>query len=259
MSVKQLFDLTGQTALITGGSRGLGLQIAEAIGEMGATVALVSRKADELDEAVRHLAAQGVTAHAFPADLGAADLVDPLVEKVTAALGGRIDILVNNAGATWGSPTVDHPLPAWLKLLGLNLTAPFLLTQAVGRKVMIPARHGKIVNIASIAGLKGNRAGATATIGYNTTKGGLISFTRALATEWGQYGITVNAIALGMFPSKMTRGTLDKYEAEIIARTPLGRIGNSEDLKGVAVLLASAASGWITGQVIVVDGGVTAL
>ncbi len=258
MSVKQLFDLSGKAALITGGSRGLGLQIAEALGEMGARLALVARKQDELDEAVRHLSAQGIDAAAFACDLSSAEAVDPLVERVAGALGG-VDILVNNAGATWGAATVEHPMAAWLKVVGLNLTAPFLLTQAVGRRVMIPAGHGKIVNIASIAGLKGNPPGSTATIAYNTTKGGLISFTRALATEWAQHGITVNAIAPGFFPSKMTRGTLDKYGARIAASNPLGRIGGPEDLKGLAVLLSSAASDWITGQVIAIDGGVTAL
>ena len=258
MSVKQLFDLTGKTALITGGSRGLGLQIAEALGEMGARLALVSRKQDELDEAVRHLAAQGITATGYVCDLSSPDAAEPLTDDVAAALGG-IDILVNNAGTTWGAPTTDHPFEAWQKVVALNITAPFLLTQAVGKRVMIPAKHGKIVNIASIAGLKGNRPGSTATIAYNTTKGGLISFTRALATEWAPHGITVNAIAPGFFPSKMTRGTLDKYGDEIAARTPLGRIGNSEDLKGLAVLLSSAASDWITGQTIAIDGGITAL
>ena len=258
MSVKQLFDLTGKTALITGGSRGLGLQIAEALGEMGARLALVSRKQEELDEAVRHLAGQGITATGYVRDLSSPEAAEPLTDDVAAALGG-IDILVNNAGTTWGAPTTDHPFEAWQKVVALNITAPFLLTQAVGKRVMIPAKRGKIVNIASIAGLKGNRPGSTATIAYNTTKGGLISFTRALATEWAPYGITVNAIAPGFFPSKMTRGTLDKYGDEIAARTPLGRIGNSEDLKGLAVLLCSAASDWITGQTIAIDGGITAL
>ncbi len=258
MGVRQLFDLTGKTALITGGSRGLGLQIAEALGEMGAKLALVSRKQDELDAAVRHLAGQGIESTAYACDLSAPEAAGPLTDAVAGALGG-IDILVNNAGATWGAPTADYPIEAWQKVIGLNMTAPFLLAQAVGKQVMIPAKSGKIVNIASIAGLKGNRTGSTATIAYNTSKGGLISFTRALATEWAQHGITVNAIAPGFFPSKMTRGTLDTFGAEIAARTPLGRIGNADDLKGVAVLLCSAASDWITGQIIAVDGGTTAL
>ena len=259
MGVKQLFDLTGKTALVTGGSRGLGLQIAEALGEMGAKLALVSRKQDELDEAVRHLASQSVEASAHAADLSSPDAVDPLVDRVAAALGDRIDILVNNAGVTWGAPTVEHPLAAWMKVFGLNLTAPFLLTQAVGKRFMIPAGQGKVLNVASIAGLKGNRPGSTATIAYNTSKGGMISFTRALATEWAPHGITVNAVAPGFFPSKMTRGTLDKHGERIIAGVPLGRIGNHEDLKGLAVLLCSDASSWMTGQTIAIDGGVTSL
>ena len=142
---------------------------------------------------------------------------------------------------------------------GLNLTAPFLLTQAVGKRFMIPASRGKVVNIASIAGMIGPRPGGGGTIAYNTSKGGMISFTRALATEWAPHGITVNAIAPGFFPSKMTRGTLKEHGERIVANVPLGRIGNDEDLKGLAVLLSSAASDWITGQTIAIDGGVTAL
>ena len=258
MSVKQLFDLSGQVALVTGGSRGLGLQLAEALGEMGAALAITARKQNELDDAVRHLTEQGVHAVAFACDLSRADAVEPLVDKVLAEFG-TIDILVNNAGATWGAPTAEHPLDAWSKVVALNLTAPFLLCQAIGRRVMIPAKRGKIVNVASIAGLKGNRPGTTPTVAYNTTKGGLISFTRALATGWAPHGITVNAIAPGFFPSKMTRGTLDRYGEEIAARNPVGRIGGAEDLKGLAVLLASSASDFITGQVIAVDGGVTSI
>ena len=258
MGVSKLFDLSGQTALITGGSRGLGLQIAEALGEMGAVIAITARKADELEEAVQHLAGLGVKAVAFPCDLSRPDAIEPLVSQVLQACG-TIDILVNNAGATWGAPTTEHPLDAWSKLLGLNLTAPFLLCQEVGRRAMIPAGRGKIINVASIAGLKGNRPGATMTIGYNTTKGGLINFTRALATEWAPHHITVNAIAPGFFFSKMTRGTLERDGEAIAQRNPMGRIGGPEDLKGVAVLLASRASDYITGQTIAVDGGVTCL
>ncbi len=258
MGVRTLFDLSGQVALVTGGSRGLGLQIAEALGEMGASLVLTARKQAELDDAVRHLAEQGVTALGIACDLSRPDAVEPLVDQVVQAVG-TVDILVNNAGATWGAPTTEHPLDAWSKVVGLNLTAPFLLCQAVGRRVMIPAGRGKIINVASIAGLKGNRPGTTATIAYNTTKGGLINFTRALATEWAPHGITVNAIAPGFFPSKMTRGTLEREGAEIAARNPMGRIGGAEDLKGLAVLLASRSSDFITGQVVAVDGGVTSI
>ena len=257
MSVRQLFDLTGQVAVITGGSRGLGLQIAEALGEMGARVALTARKPDELDGAVRHLAAQGVAAEPFPCDLAKPETIAPLVDRIVQRLG-RIDVLVNNAGATWGAPAAEHPLEAWNKLIGLNLTAPFLLCQAIGAQVMIPAGGGRIINMASIAGLKGGRIkDAVPTIAYNTTKGGMVNFTRALAAEWAEYNIRVNAIAPGFFPSKMTRATLAQHGEEIAARSPLGRIGGPEDLKGVAVLLASRASDFITGQIIAVDGGVT--
>ena len=258
MSVRSLFDLSERVALITGGSRGLGLQIAEALGEMGASVAITARKQDELDAAVHHLTGLGIRVQAIRCDLSQPSAMDPLVDAVTAEFG-TIHILVNNAGTTWGAPTVEHPLEAWSKVIGLNLTAPFLLSQAVGRRVMIPAGYGKIVNIASIAGLKGNSPKSTATIAYNTSKGGFVNFTRALATEWAPHGITVNAIAPGFFPSKMTRGTLDRHGEAIVARNPMGRIGGAEDLKGLAVLLSSRASDYITGQVVAVDGGVSSL
>lgn len=256
MGVRDLFDLTGQVALVTGGSRGLGLQIAEALGEMGARIALVARKQDEIDKAVSQLANQGVQAAAFACDLSRPEVIAPLIEKVVQHFS-TIDVLVNNAGATWGAPTSVHPLEAWNKVVGINLTAPFLLCQTVGARVMIPVRRGKIINVASVAGLKGGRHKMTATIAYNTTKGGLVNFTRALAAEWGPYGITVNAIAPGFFPSKMTHATLERHGEEIAARNPLGRIGGPDDLKGLAVLLASRASDFITGQIVAVDGGVT--
>jgi gluconate 5-dehydrogenase len=166
---------------------------------------------------------------------------------------------VNNAGATWGAPAEDHPLDAWQKLVNLNLTATFLVTQAVGKRWMIPNRQGHVVNIASIAGLGGSLPERMRTIAYNTTKGGVVNFTRALAAEWGQYGITVNAIAPGFFPSKMTQGTLDRMGDLLKAQVPLGRLGSDEDLKGLVVLLASEASRHITGQIIAVDGGISAV
>lgn len=258
MSVKKLMDLTGKVALVTGGSRGLGLQIAEALGEMGASVAITARKEDELAQARAHLERQHVRCYTFACDLGRQDAIDPLVDAVMRNYQ-RIDILVNNAGATWGAPAEEHPIDAWLKLVNLNLTGTFLLTQQVGKRSMIPNRYGRIVNVASIAGLRGNPVGTLKTVAYNTTKGGLVNFTRALAAEWGEYGITVNAIAPGFFPSKMTQASLAAIEPAVIARTPLHRIGDEEDLKGLAVLLASDASRHITGQVVAVDGGATAV
>ncbi len=256
MALKKLLDLTGRRAIVTGGSRGLGLQIAEALGEMGAQLVLAARKADELDAAVEHLGEQGVTAHGIVADLGHPEAIDGFVDAALARLE-HCDILVNNAGATWGAPSVDVPLAAWNKLLALNLTGTFLLTQVIGRRCMIPRKYGRILNVASIAGLRGSYAGMP-TLAYNTTKGGVVNFTRALAVEWGEYGITVNALAPGFFPSKMTRGTLAQVADEVVAHTPLRRLGDDEDLKGAAALLCSDAARHVSGQILAVDGGFTA-
>jgi len=258
MGVRQLFDLTGKTALVTGGSRGLGLQIAEALVEMGARVALVARKPAELDEAVAHLHAKfGKQALAVACDLADTSAIPGMVERTLEQLDA-IDILVNNAGATWGAPTVDHPLDAWRKVVDLNLTAMFVVTQEVGRRSMIPRGRGRIVNVASIRGLTGGSDAGRATLAYNTTKGGVVNFTRALAVEWARHGINVNAIAPGLFPTKMTRGLIEMLGDEAVNKAPLRRMGGAEDLKGVAVLLASDASAFITGQIIAVDGGATA-
>jgi NAD(P)-dependent dehydrogenase (short-subunit alcohol dehydrogenase family) len=256
MSVKKLFDLTGKTALITGGSRGLGLQIGEALGEMGAKLVITARKADELEQARAHYAARHVDALPLVCDLSDPTAIEPMVKQALEARG-RIDILVNNAGTTWGAPAEEHPLEAWQKLVNLNLTGTFLVTQAVGRLSMIPKRYGRIINVASVAGLRGNPVGLLKTLGYSTTKGGVVNFTRALAGEWGEHDITVNAIAPGFFPSKMTQGALKVIAEKVIAQTPLHRLGGDQDLKGLAVLLASDASRHITGQVIAVDGGAT--
>lgn len=258
MNVRQLLELNGRTALITGGSRGLGLQIAEALGEMGAKIAISARKKDELDAAVAHLKKQKIEASAYVCDIGKREAIAPFAAQVLKQFG-KIDILVNNAGATWGAPAEDHPLEAWDKLVNVNLTGVFLLTQAIGKQSMIPARWGRIINVASIAGLMGQDPRIVRTIAYNATKGGLVNFTRALAAEWGQHGITVNAICPGFFPSKMTKATLDTTGELIKDWTPNKRFGNDEDLKGLAVLLASEASRHITGQAIAVDGGATVI
>ncbi len=258
MSVKKLFDLSGRRAIITGGSRGLGLQIAEALGEQGAELVLAARKRDELDSAVAHLEKLGIKAHPIATDLSKPEGVSALVEESLALLGG-CEILVNNAGAAWGAPAEDHPLDGWLKLINLNLTSVFLLTQAIGKRAMIPKRYGRIVTVASIAGLRGNPVGGNKTLAYNTTKGGLVNFTRALAGEWGPHNITVNALAPGFFPSKMTTATLDEGTDFIKSLTPLNRIGDAEDLKGAALLFASDAGKHITGQILAVDGGTTAV
>jgi gluconate 5-dehydrogenase len=258
MKVLELLSLKGKTALVTGGSRGLGLQMAEALGEMGAQVAITARKKDELDEAVAHLKKSGIEARAFVCDLGKREAIAPAADEILAAFG-KVDVLVNNAGATWGAPAEDHPLEAWDKLVNLNLTGTFLLTQRIGKKSMIPAKWGRVVNVASIAGLMGQDPRIVRTIAYNTTKGGLVNFTRALAAEWGQYGITVNAICPGFFPSKMTRATIGTTGEMIRDWTPTKRLGNDEDLKGLVLLLSTEASRHITGQAIAVDGGATVI
>ncbi|MCH8621775.1 SDR family oxidoreductase [Undibacterium sp. TS12] len=258
-TVQQLFDLRGKTALITGGSRGLGLQMAEALGEQGAKVVLSSRKQADLDEAVEHLKSRGIDASAIAADLSKESAVIPLVDEALARLG-YIDILINNAGATWGAPAEDYPVDAWDKVMNLNIRSIFLMSQAVGKRSMIPRKHGRIINIASIAGLAGNAPGTMQTIAYNTSKAAVINFTRTLAGEWGVYGITVNAIAPGFFPSKMTKGILEQLGEEKLSKeAPLQRIGDDEDLKGITMLFASDAGKHITGQTLAVDGGVSAV
>jgi gluconate 5-dehydrogenase len=256
MSVKQLFDLSGKVALVTGGSRGLGLQMAEALGEMGAKVAISARKQGELDEASAHLAKQDIEVSTVAVDLSHFDSIPGMVDQVLAKFG-TLDILVNNAGTTWGAPAEHYPAEGWNKVMNLNINAVFFLCQEVGRRCMIPKRSGKIVNVASVAGLHAGPEGMT-TIAYNTSKAALISFTRALAWEWGKYNINVNAICPGFFPSKMTRGLLKQIEQDVVARTPLRRLGGADDLKGIVALLASEASRHITGQHVVVDGGSSA-
>jgi gluconate 5-dehydrogenase len=258
-TVRELFSLEGKTAVVTGGSRGLGLQMAEALGEQGARVLIAARKQGELDEACAHLAARGIDASGIAADLADDKAVASFAEAAMARLG-QVDILVNNAGATWGAPAEDFPLDAWDKVMNLNVRSIFLLCQAIGRQSMIPRGRGRIVNIASIAGLAGNPPGTMQTIAYNTSKAALINFTRTLAGEWGRHGITVNAIAPGFFPSKMTKGILAAVGADTLAQqAPLGRLGDDEDLKGAVVLFASDAGKHITGQVLAVDGGVSAV
>jgi NAD(P)-dependent dehydrogenase (short-subunit alcohol dehydrogenase family) len=252
MSVKQLLDLSGKVALITGGTRGLGLQMAEALGEMGARIAISARKPAELAAAAEHLRGQGIEVHTVVNDLGALD-AQPWVRLVDAVLEhyASVDILVNNAG------TVSAE--AWHKVMNLNVNAMFFLSQEVARRVMIPKRSGKIINIASIAGIIANDPPSQVyTSAYITSKTAVIGQTRALAAEWGRYNLNVNAICPGYFPSKLAKG-LDRVAEQIKANTPMQRIGGAEDLKGAAVFLASEASRHVTGHALPVDGGITVI
>ena len=256
-TIQQLFDLKGKTALVTGGSRGLGLQLAYALGEAGAKVLLSSRKASDLEEAVAELKAAGIDAQWIAADCANEADIRSLADEAIRRLGGHVDILVNNAGAAWGSPAEDHPVDAWDKVMNLNVRGYFILSQHIAKHSMIARKQGSIINVASIAGLGGNPSGMN-TIAYNTSKGAVINFTRALAAEWGKYNIRVNAICPGFFPSKMTVGTLKALgEEKLKAGAPLGRLGDDEDLKGLCVLYASDAGKHITGQWLAVDGGVS--
>jgi NAD(P)-dependent dehydrogenase (short-subunit alcohol dehydrogenase family) len=255
--IQKLFDLSGQTALVTGGSRGLGLQIAEALGEAGAKIMLTSRKAADLEEAAAHLQAKGIDTRWVAADASQPAEIERIAGEALQRLG-NIDILVNNAGATWGAPAEDHPLDAWDKVMNLNIRSIFLMSQAIGKHSMIPRKRGRIINVASIAGLAGSAD--MQFIAYGTSKGAVVNFTRTLAGEWGRHGITVNALAPGFFPSKMTRSTLAAYgEEKLAAAAPLNRLGDDDDLKGAALLFASAAGKHITGQILAVDGGVSSV
>jgi gluconate 5-dehydrogenase len=253
-----LFDLGGRLALVTGGSRGLGLQIAEALGEAGARLALVARKPAELEQARVHFDARGIAADTFACDLADATAVVGLAQQIAGTLGA-VDILVNNAGTSWGAAAEAHPLDAWRKVLEVNLTGVFVLTQEIARCCMIPRRSGRIVNVASIVAAKAPPPEVLCSVAYNASKGALVSFTRSLAAEWGRYGITVNAIAPGYFPTRMSRAVVERGGEAMLRATPLGRFGEEDDLKGAALLLASDAGKYITGQVIAVDGGMSAL
>lgn len=254
-TLKELFDLSGKVALVTGGSRGLGKEMAEGLAEAGAALMILARREQWLAPAVEEFRARG-----FKCDSALCDVSDP--ESVNAAVDktidtfGHIDILINNAGVTWGSPAEDMPLDKWKMVLDINLTGAFLFSQRAGRE-MLKRKTGNIINVASIAGLKGTMENGQHILGYVAAKGGMIAMTRELAAKWARRGIRVNAIAPGFFPSRMTEKVLESSQLQIEASVPLGRVGGEGELKGVAVFLASAASGYITGQAIVVDGGST--
>jgi len=256
VGVRELFDLTGRVALVTGGSRGLGLQIAQGLGEMGARIAVSARKPAELGEAKALLGKHGIDALTVVNDLTQPEQIPDLIDAVTGHFGG-IHILVNNAGTSWGAPAEQHPIAAWNKVMSLNATSVFALSQAVANRCFIPNGYGNIIVVASVAALRiGEHMKAAA---YYASKAAALQLTRALAVEWGPLGIRVNAICPGFFPSKMTGVLLQTIEASVIERTPLGRLGGDSDLMGAAVYLASDASRHVTGQYIAVDGGASSI
>jgi NAD(P)-dependent dehydrogenase (short-subunit alcohol dehydrogenase family) len=251
-NVKQLFELTGRVAIITGGSVGLGRQMAEGLAEMGADLVLCARKRERSERAAEELKGSGVRTLALGCDVKSPANIQEVVDRTLAEFG-RIDILINNAGTSWGAPVEEMTLEQWDKVMDTNLTGTFLCSQAVG-KVMTAQKRGKIINIASTAGLRGSSPEFQA-IGYHASKGGVIAFTKDLARKWAPYNVYVNAIAPGWFPTHMSEVLIERNKQSILRGIPLGRVGSDEDLKGAAVFLASDASDFVTGDVLVVDGG----
>jgi gluconate 5-dehydrogenase len=255
LNVKELFDLTGRVAIITGGSIGLGRQMAEGLAEMGADIVLCARKVERCQQAAEELQRLGVKAIAVACDVKSQSSVQTMVQATLAEFE-QIDILVNNAGISWGAPVETMQLEDWTKVIETNLTGTFLCSQAVS-EVMIRRGRGKIINIASVAGLGGAPTELPA-IGYHASKGGVIAFTKDLACKWAPHNIQVNAIAPGWFPTHMSNRVLERHSELFLSHIPMRRFGNEHDLKGAAVFLASGASDYVTGHVLVVDGGQTA-
>jgi NAD(P)-dependent dehydrogenase (short-subunit alcohol dehydrogenase family) len=258
VNVLDQFRLDGKVAIVTGGSRGLGLQIAEGLGEAGATVAITARKEPGLREAEAHLRSRGISCLAVQCDISEPAEVEAAVNRVVADLGG-VDILVNNAGVTWGASLQELPLEAWDKVIRTNVNGTFYVSRAVALHLIRQGRGGRIVNVASIAGLRGSDPRVLQGLPYNTSKGAVVNFTRDLAVKLAEHAITVNCICPGFFPTKMTAWTIEHHGEYIKTSVPMRRFGGEDDLKGLAVLLASPASAFITGQVIAVDGGATAM
>jgi NAD(P)-dependent dehydrogenase (short-subunit alcohol dehydrogenase family) len=257
MSVKDLFDLSGTVALVTGGSRGLGLEIAIGLGEAGAAVAITARREQWLTEAEAALTAAGIRCFATTCDVSRQDQVDAAIAAVAARFG-RLDVLVNNAGISWVEAVETIPVEKWRSVLDTNLTGCLLMSRAAGAVMLRDGRGGSIVNISSIAGLVGTPADVLDAAAYSASKGAIISFTRDLAVKWARKGIRVNAIAPGFFETRLTTATIERSREEIERAAPMGRIGRPGELQGAALFLASPASSYVTGHVLVVDGGTTA-
>ncbi len=253
-SIQELFTLTGKVAIVTGGSRGLGEEMAEGFAEAGAALVLCARREEWLTPTLERFRSLGVRVEGQVADVAKPQDVQAVVDTAMRAFG-QIDILVNNAGISWAAQPEEMPLDKWQKVLDVNLTGAFLFSQAAGRE-MLKRKYGRIINVASIAGLHASVRGPHYA-GYAATKAGLMGLTRELAASWGPNGIRVNAIAPGFFHSRLADAAISLAEPAIKASCPIPRVGAEGELKGVAVFLAADASNYITGQVIVVDGGRT--
>ena len=255
-TVQQLMSLEGRVSVVTGGATGLGLQMATALAEAGSNIVVCSRKAENCEQAAAALEKLGVKALGLAADVTEPAQVEA-VKDATLKKFGRVDVLINNAGKAWVAPAEELPLERWEQIMDLNVAAPFLCSQVFGRE-MIKAKRGKIINIASIAGLQGRNPKAYDSIVYSTSKGALVNFTRDLAVKWASHNIQVNCICPGFFVTPINRKLFERNPEPILREIPLGRTGGDNDLKGIAVLLASDASNFMTGAIIPVDGGTIA-
>lgn len=256
MRVQALFDLTGKVAVITGGSRGLGLEIAHGLGEAGASVVVTARRQEWLGPAQGELTEAGIDALAVACDVADEAQVAKLAEEAQDRYG-QVDILVNAAGVSWGGPAVDMAPERWRWVLDVNATGTFLCCQAFGRG-MIERGGGRIVNVASVAGLVGQSPAVLDAVGYSASKGAVVALTRDLGVKWAPHGVGVNAVAPGFFPTRMTQAHIAKSEPDLVAATPMARLGKAGELKGVVLFLASDAASYVTGQTLAVDGGMTA-
>lgn len=252
--IKELFDLSGRVAIVTGGSRGLGKEMAEGLAEAGASLMLCARRDEWLTPTVTEFRERGFTCEGLLCDVAKADDVQRVVDRTIESYG-KIDILINNAGISWGERPETMPMEKWQKVIDINLTGVFLFSQVAGRE-MLKRESGCIINVSSVSGLKSSAIGPFYA-GYAASKAGLFGLTHELAASWGRQGIRVNAIAPGFFHSRLADPALEFAEPKIKAINPIPRVGDAGELKGVAVFLASDAANYITGQVIVVDGGRT--
>ncbi len=256
MKVQELFDCHGKTAIVTGGGRGLGRVMAEALAEAGANIVVCSRKLEACEETAHGLSAMGTKALAMSCDVTSAEQIDRVVDAALREFHS-VDVVINNSGASWGAPALDMPVEAWHKVMEVNVTGTFLMSQRAGR-VMIAQKSGKMINMASVAGLHGSDPRFLDAVGYSASKGAIVALTRDLAVKWGPFNIQVNAIAPGFFPTKMSEAIIQRHGDFLLEHTPLRRFGTPDDIKGIALLLASGASDYMTGAVIVVDGGESA-
>ena len=256
MGVKNLFDLKGKVSIVTGGGYGLGHIMATALGEAGSDIVICSRKLQKCEETAHEMEKLGVRALPIQCDINRDQDVDRVVSE-TLRKFKKIDILVNNAGRTWGESPEEIKIEDWQKVIDLNITGTFRCTQKVGRE-MFKQKGGKIINVSSYTGLKGTDPEYMNAIPYNVSKGALIIFTKDLATKWAKYNINVNCIAPGWFHTKMTEWTLENKGDIVFSRLLIKRFGKEDDLKGVVIFLSSKASDYMTGQVLCIDGGLTA-